>query len=363
MKTVTIGGEIFVPVSRASEILGYSRDYVGQLCRVGTFSCKRSGGQWFVLEKDVSSRSSHKKITEEKDSKKEKDPAEKEQGPGTPPALHKVKVGTVRNDSIFFDGEEYVTSARAKDLTGYAQDYIGELARAGAVSARKVGKHWFIAKESLLKHKKEKDALLAHVQAESAGFSGGGFVDVSPPQKMNFSARYVAENVPPMPMLRADVSPTAVASQDAHEEVQVLKTRLAPVAPQVFRYFPQVAEGSYKVPVKKVLATPEVSAHAINKALNNISDRRFPVKEFSKVSYSEKEYLYTTAHVAKKRISSGVHAFLKGISMTFFVISLVLFSVYAIRTFPGLLTVSDQVLLYEQVSNILPGNTFEYRSE
>lgn len=362
MKTVTIGGEIFVPVSRASEMLGYSRDYVGQLCRVGTFSCKRSGGQWFVLEKDVSSRSSHKKLAEEKKSGAEADSQGEEVVSDKVQTLHKVKVGTVRNDSIFFDGEEYVTSARAKELTGYAQDYIGELARSSAVPAKKVGNHWFVQKESVLKHKKEKDALLAHVQAESAGFSdltprSGG---VNAPQKLNFSARYITEDLPQVPLFTVDDIQTAGSVGPAMEELSLPEGAPAEVlSTTVPRYFPQVSEGSYKVSIRKSTQAP-MYGNIKNMAKNNISDRRVYIKETSKEVYTGSEYRSESERPKSK--ATSLYNFFKGIAFGFFILSTVLFGIYAFKTY-AVFFVSQHDDIYEQVSDTLPGNTFEYRSQ
>jgi excisionase family DNA binding protein len=47
------------------------------------------------------------------------------------------------------DGLEYLSSKSAALLTGYSQDYVGQLARGGDIKARRVGGLWYISRESL----------------------------------------------------------------------------------------------------------------------------------------------------------------------------------------------------------------------
>jgi hypothetical protein len=55
-------------------------------------------------------------------------------------------------DEINLDGKKYISSKRASKITGYTNDYIGQLVRAGEIDGQKVGKVWFIEVESLLGH-------------------------------------------------------------------------------------------------------------------------------------------------------------------------------------------------------------------
>lgn len=55
-------------------------------------------------------------------------------------------------DSIEIQGQNYISSKRAAKLTGYAQDYVGQLARAGKVPATRVGRSWYVSEEDILKH-------------------------------------------------------------------------------------------------------------------------------------------------------------------------------------------------------------------
>lgn len=58
-------------------------------------------------------------------------------------------------DEITLDGEIYVSSRQAAKSTGYAQDYVGQLARKGHIDARRVGGLWYISAKSLEKHQEK----------------------------------------------------------------------------------------------------------------------------------------------------------------------------------------------------------------
>ena len=70
---------------------------------------------------------------------------------------------------VSFDGKDYISASRAAKITSYNQDYVGQLARSGKILSRQIGNRWYIEREGLLAHKKEKDGLLGSVQAESVG--------------------------------------------------------------------------------------------------------------------------------------------------------------------------------------------------
>jgi len=148
---VVIEGKEYISSKRAAELSGYAQDYIGQLARGGLVDAQRIGGLWFVL---MASLETYK--------------AKAEMYKPQPP----VHTSTQDPDSLLtFDGKDYVSAARAAKLTGYHQDYVGQLARAGTVLSRQVGNRWYVEREGVLAHKKEKDALLAAVQAESVGLT------------------------------------------------------------------------------------------------------------------------------------------------------------------------------------------------
>jgi excisionase family DNA binding protein len=80
-------------------------------------------------------------------------------------------VSTGHKDMFTKLGVEYISSADAADITGYSQDYVGQLARSGAIPAEKVGRKWFVSKSDLLTHKEHNDSLLAAVHKKSLGIA------------------------------------------------------------------------------------------------------------------------------------------------------------------------------------------------
>ncbi len=58
---------------------------------------------------------------------------------------------------IDLGGTIYISSKRAATLTGYTQDYIGQLARSGAITAQRVSGLWYIVEESLRNYKAKAD--------------------------------------------------------------------------------------------------------------------------------------------------------------------------------------------------------------
>ena len=61
------------------------------------------------------------------------------------------------DEPIIIEGKEYISARRAAEIAKYANDYVGQLARGGKIQAQKVGKIWYVEKESLLKHKNDSD--------------------------------------------------------------------------------------------------------------------------------------------------------------------------------------------------------------
>jgi len=151
----------YVTSSRAAQLSGYSQDYVGQLCRSGSVECKRVAGEWQVLLSGLLAY------------KKRFNPGYAEGTSALSQHTHQDDVGTSDMEKIAEDATDdgYVSSATAAEKTGYSQDYIGQLARGGAVKAKKVGRRWFVDLASVLEHKKHNDSLLAALQTESVGLA------------------------------------------------------------------------------------------------------------------------------------------------------------------------------------------------
>ena len=56
-------------------------------------------------------------------------------------------------DEILIGEKKYVSSKQAAKMTGYAKDYIGQLCREGRVSARLVGRSWYVLETAIKDHR------------------------------------------------------------------------------------------------------------------------------------------------------------------------------------------------------------------
>jgi hypothetical protein len=150
-ESIILEGKEYVSARRASEETGYARDYIGQLARKGLIGAQRVGGLWYVsLESLKGYQANAESYT---------------------PTLPPVQQGNDPDAIVSFDGKDYISASRAAKLSGYNQDYVGQLARAGKILSRQVGNRWYVEKDGLLSHKAQKDSLLAAVQRESVGLS------------------------------------------------------------------------------------------------------------------------------------------------------------------------------------------------
>lgn len=56
-------------------------------------------------------------------------------------------------DELVIDDKKYISSKQAAKLTGYAKDYVGQLCREGRVSARLVGRSWYVLESAIQDHR------------------------------------------------------------------------------------------------------------------------------------------------------------------------------------------------------------------
>ncbi len=144
-----LNGKKYVSSKRAAEQTGYARDYIGQLSRGGLIDAERVGGLWYV---SMESLQGYEKNAE----------TARSFSPAT-------SVSKEADSALSFEGKEYISASRASKITGYNQDYVGQLARASKIPSRQIGNRWYVDREALVAHKAEKDALLAAVQSEAVG--------------------------------------------------------------------------------------------------------------------------------------------------------------------------------------------------
>ncbi|PIY57840.1 MAG: hypothetical protein COY99_01130, partial [Candidatus Yonathbacteria bacterium CG_4_10_14_0_8_um_filter_47_645] len=58
------------------------------------------------------------------------------------------------SNELNFEEKTYISAKRASELTGYAADYIGQLAREEKIRGHLIGRSWFVEQESLFVHAK-----------------------------------------------------------------------------------------------------------------------------------------------------------------------------------------------------------------
>lgn len=57
------------------------------------------------------------------------------------------------NSDLSFDGKVFISVNRASELTGYTQDYLGQLCRGGRVPSKMIGRTWYIDHDAVMAHK------------------------------------------------------------------------------------------------------------------------------------------------------------------------------------------------------------------
>jgi len=178
MEEISVAGKQYITSKRAAQLSGYAQDYIGQLARGGLIDAHRVGGLWYV---SLESLMAYKVVPEAK------------AAPSVP------RPQTELESLITFDGRDYVSASRAAKMTGYHQDYIGQLARSGKIQSRQVGNRWYIDREGLMAHKEEKDRLLASVQVDSVGLAHRmpAPATVKPDVELY---RYVTDEAPLLPL-------------------------------------------------------------------------------------------------------------------------------------------------------------------
>lgn len=149
---INLEGKEYTASRKAAQLTGYAQDYIGQLARGGAIDAQRVGGLWYV---SMDSLESYKRNADT----------------FKPVQPERVAPQFDTDSVVSFDGKDYVSASRASKLTGYNPDYVGQLARAGKILSRQIGNRWYVEREGLLAHKREKDGLLAHVQVQAVGLS------------------------------------------------------------------------------------------------------------------------------------------------------------------------------------------------
>jgi len=205
---MTIEEKSYISSKRAAQVSSYTQDYIDQLARKGLIDARRVGGLWYI---SMESLEGYKKKA---DDYKPEPPA---------PRIQPAEI----NSAIVFDGKEYLSAAKAADLTGYTQDYVGQLARAASILSRQVGNRWYVEKESIQAHKAEKDSLLAAVQTQAVGLTKQDTTQPTRPEYLP-NARYSGSE--PFYTYRTEESDLMPITGKQHAEAKGLTDNSTPLA-------------------------------------------------------------------------------------------------------------------------------------
>lgn len=105
-------------------------------------------------------------------------------------------------NEVNLGGTIYISSKRAAEITGYTQDYIGQLARGGNITAQRVSGLWYVVEESLRNYKTKADefkptppTVLRQNQIESSvSFDGRDYVSAQRAAEVTgYHADYVGQ--------------------------------------------------------------------------------------------------------------------------------------------------------------------------
>ena len=105
------------------------------------------------------------------------------------------------SDTIHLEGKEFVSAKRASETSGYARDYIGQLARSGLIAAQRVGGLWYVSLESLTEYQKNADSYVP-VQPQKqpqdldsiVSFDGKDYVSASKAAKLtSYNQDYIGQ--------------------------------------------------------------------------------------------------------------------------------------------------------------------------
>lgn len=241
---INLGGTIYVSSKRAAEITGYSQDYIGQLARSGQIDARRVAGLWYILEESLLQ---HKHKADE--------------FIPTPPTRVTAEVEA----SVSFDGQDYISASRAAKITGYSQDYVGQLARSEKIPSRQIGSRWYVDRAAIIEHKRHNDSLLGAVQAESVGI-----LRPESQQLPENASSGVSEAEPHYNYIQEDLSPMPVFGPEQPDQDDISDPSLADTQGGIG--FDQSNE--HQIPIRVMQKEVRVAENATPKPVPSVHDQK-----------------------------------------------------------------------------------------
>jgi hypothetical protein len=223
---IVLNEKTYVSSKKAAEATGYARDYIGQLARGAHIEAERVGGLWYVSMESLQNYEKNAEIAR---------------------SVAPASAGSKEAESMLsFEGKDYISASRASKLSGYNQDYVGQLARGGKIPSRQIGNRWYVDRDALLAHKAEKDALLAAVQADSVGLQSPRpypyttAIEEKMPVPMHYSPEKV-DLIPAMAPKSDDMTPLTkhvVDIRPLKAEVPEVEVAAAPIVAEIVPHRP-----------------------------------------------------------------------------------------------------------------------------
>lgn len=102
-------------------------------------------------------------------------------------------------DELTIDDRKFISSKRAAEITGYAKDYVGQLAREGYVEARRVGRNWYVLESAIRDHRTGSE----EIQTLPAAAQSDETADTSKPESDAYPKAWSVE----VPHYEADETP------------------------------------------------------------------------------------------------------------------------------------------------------------
>nr|MBP9840705.1 helix-turn-helix domain-containing protein [Candidatus Paceibacterota bacterium] len=150
----------------ASELSGYSSDYLSRLARAGKIAGAQVGRTWVVDEKSLlrfmAAQEKHKKelaVALARARASEYKLATKAETPALVAAALPV---------VTAPANEFITTRAASERSGYSADYLAKLAREGKIRGEQIGRQWFVHEGTLTAFIESADERKAEIARELA---------------------------------------------------------------------------------------------------------------------------------------------------------------------------------------------------
>lgn len=209
-------------------------------------------------------------------------------------------------DELDVGGKKYISSKRASEITAYAKDYIGQLARAGKVPGTRFGRAWYVEEAAILRHAgKALDVpTIEHDAAVSA--TGSEAVKLQPalPQKPLLSPHMIApiampktwssiryiedteelfpkivERTPEQAIIEqvnTDFIPPATPVVAAAREEMLKKSRVAALVDGIRPSSPILRVAKFAKPTPRIVPTPQIEGLVPKKNVPETSGKSIP---------------------------------------------------------------------------------------